>query len=391
MAKFKLTMRNSLTMVLAFLGSLVSPNVYSQDVTENADEKASPKAAGKEAKKQAKGSLSAGAIAAAVAAAAAIAAVIDSGDGGGAAPVPTPAPTPAPTTAPAPTPAPTETYEYSYYVPTVVNVNTNTNTSTTTQTLAAYAQFGVFLPNVNTSTNTNTNTTTQTLTRYVTNTNTSTSTATATNTSTNTNTTTSTVTQTFGTDADSDGLLQASELNTFNGQNLAGTDFLFTDSSESLGQIVGENANGYYDLVINQDIIQTIVQGEAGLFYINGDGTKIGADGGPIYQDIIQEIPLMNDTVNADGTITYTGDTPPNPNVDDNGATDLSNITVIEVLADGFVMIQQDFLQQIDQDIVQDVFYETDLVQEFVQEVGINQTYTVDVLKTETRTRLVGE
>ena len=100
----------------------------------------------------------------------------------------------------------------------------------------------------------------------------------------------------------------------------------------------------------------------------------------------------MNDTVNADGTITYTGDTPPNPSVDDNGATDLGgNITVVEVLADGFVTIQQDFVQQIDQDIIQDVFYETDLIQDIVQEVGINQTYTVDVLKTETRTRLVGE
>ena len=43
------------------------------------------------------------------------------------------------------------------------------------------------------------------------------------------------------------------------------------------------------------------------------------------------------------------------------------------------------------EDIVQDVFYEVDLVQDFVQEVEINQTYTVEEVRTETRTRLVGE
>jgi hypothetical protein len=226
----------------------------------------------------------------------------------------------------------------------------------------------------------------------MTNVNTSTSTATSTNTSTNTNTTTSTVTQTFGTDADGDGLLQASELNA----DGSGSDFLFTDSTESIGGFTGENANGYYDLVIDQEITQEIILGDVDLGmidYENGSsGNYTGANGQRLLVDIIQEIPLMNDTVNADGTITYTGDTPPNPSVDDNGATDLGgNITVVEVLADGFVTIQQDFVQQIDQDIIQDVFYETDLVQDIVQEVGINQTYTVDVLKTETRTRLVGE
>jgi len=44
-----------------------------------------------------------------------------------------------------------------------------------------------------------------------------------------------------------------------------------------------------------------------------------------------------------------------------------------------------------DQDIVQDVFYEIDLVQTFIQTQDIVQTYEVDVLKSETRTRLVGE
>ena len=94
MAKFKLTLRNSLTFVIAFLGSFISPNVFAQsqdDASSENGDKASPKAAGKEAKEKASGSLSAGAIAAAVAAAAALAAVVDSGDGGGAAPAPTPA------------------------------------------------------------------------------------------------------------------------------------------------------------------------------------------------------------------------------------------------------------------------------------------------------------
>ena len=80
MAKFKLTLRNSLTMVLAFFGSLLTQNVSAQESTEKAD---APKSAGEAAKQQAAGSLSAGAIAAAVAAAAALAAVVDSGDGGG--------------------------------------------------------------------------------------------------------------------------------------------------------------------------------------------------------------------------------------------------------------------------------------------------------------------
>ena len=82
MAKLKLTMRNSLTIVLAFLGSLISPNVFSQEAVDNTEDKAKAKAAGKAAKDSASGSLSAGAIAAAVAAAAAIAVVMDSNDGG---------------------------------------------------------------------------------------------------------------------------------------------------------------------------------------------------------------------------------------------------------------------------------------------------------------------
>ena len=76
----------------------------------------------------------------------------------------------------------------------------------------------------------------------------------------------------------------------------------------------------------------------------------------------------------------------------DDYQTDLGgNRTIIEVLGDGYVILQKDFVQNINQDIVQDVYYEIDLIQDFVQEVGINQTYTTQVLKTETRTRLVGE
>jgi hypothetical protein len=59
--------------------------------------------------------------------------------------------------------------------------------------------------------------------------------------------------------------------------------------------------------------------------------------------------------------------------------------------SDGWITITQDFVQVIDQDIIQDVFYEIDLVQDFIQTQVINQDIIVDVLKTETRTRLVGE
>ena len=56
--------------------------------------------------------------------------------------------------------------------------------------------------------------------------------------------------------------------------------------------------------------------------------------------------------------------------------------------ADGWFEITQDFVQVIDQDIIQDVYYEIDIVQDFIQTQEINQTYTADIIKTETRTRL---
>ena len=68
-----------------------------------------------------------------------------------------------------------------------------------------------------------------------------------------------------------------------------------------------------------------------------------------------------------------------------------NNYRIVEVLADGYVLLEKDFVQNIDQDIVQDVFYEVDIIQDFIQTQEINQTYTADVIQTETRTWLVGE
>ena len=130
---------------------------------------------------------------------------------------------------------------------------------------------------------------------------------------------------------------------------------------------------------------------------MNEDGNFVNGNGQEFIQDIVQEIPIFNDTVgdaqNYDTAAAFYGfDDPTNPNVDLNQSVDLgSGITIVEVLADGWVEIQQDFVQTIDQDIIQDVFYETDLVQDIVQDVDINQTYTVDQIITETRTRLAGD
>ena len=363
MAKFKLTIRNSLTMVLAFLGSVISPNVFSQDADATEGENASPKTAGEAAKEKASGSLSAGAIAAAVAAAAALAAIVDSGDGGSAAPVPTPAPTPAPPSpTPAPTPAPTETYSVDVVVPTVVNVNTTTQTNTTTNTIT-----GVYLPNTNTNTNTTTNTSTTTLTRYVTNT--STSTATATNTNTSTNTTTNTATKTYGTDADNDGFLQTTEINP------SGNAYLFVDELDN------QTAN------FEQEITQTFTFLQGAYDADAGPENIPGTPDGSIMQVVEIEQPVYAIDAFNDYNLPNGG-----TSVDD-GVTILdANIEVVSGPdMDGWFTITQDIAQEINQDIVQDVFYETDLVQDFIQTQEINQTYTVDEIVTETRTRLAGD
>ena len=65
-----------------------------------------------------------------------------------------------------------------------------------------------------------------------------------------------------------------------------------------------------------------------------------------------------------------------------------ANYQIVEVLDNGYVTLQQDFVDNIDQDLVLDVFYEIDTVLDFVQTQEINQTYTADVIQTETRTRL---
>ena len=54
-------------------------------------------------------------------------------------------------------------------------------------------------------------------------------------------------------------------------------------------------------------------------------------------------------------------------------------------------MIDQDYVQTIDQDIVQDLIYDIEIVQDIVFEQEINQTFSQDIIQTETRTRLVGD
>ena len=251
----------------------------------------------------------------------------------------------------------TNTSKTTYYA-TATSRGTNTTTNTVT---------GVYLPNTNTNTNTTTNTSTTTLTRYVTNT--STSTATATNTNTTTNTTTNTATKTFGTDADSDGFLQTSEIDP------TGSDFLFVDELDN------QTAN------FEQDIVQefTFLQGAYGADA--GPENIVGAPDGSIMQVVEIEQPVY--AIDAFNEYNL-----PNGGVSvDDGNTILdANITVVDgPNADGWFTITQDIAQEINQDIVQDVFYEMELVQDFIQTQEINQTYTADEIVTETRTRLVGE
>ena len=176
--------------------------------------------------------------------------------------------------------------------------------------------------------------------RYTTNT--STSTATNTNTSTNTSTSTSTVTQTY----------------------------LVNGSPVPEG--TNGSALGDYTQTIDQDIVQVFDQ--------------------DIVQDITQEIPIFseNGIDYAEAESFYNITPEGNISVDD-GSELGNNITILEIRDDGYVLLEKDFVQNIDQDIVQDVFYEVDIVQDFIQTQEINQTYTADVIQTETRTRLAGE
>jgi hypothetical protein len=123
-------------------------------------------------------------------------------------------------------------------------------------------------------------------------------------------------------------------------------------------------------------------------------------------QDIVQEIAMFREGyTDYDAAAEFYGLTP-RPNISqDDYTTDLgSNISVIELNTNpnqdnqlnsnnyaGWVTIEMDFVQNFDQDIVQDVFYEMELIDLELEGLLINQTYTADVLVTETRTRLVGE
>jgi hypothetical protein len=114
-----------------------------------------------------------------------------------------------------------------------------------------------------------------------------------------------------------------------------------------------------------------------------------------IRQDITQyELPIFYNTETADydDMAAFYNITPEgNLSVDD-GVTDLgNNYRILEVYDNGYVLLEKDFVQEINQDIIQDVYYEIDLVQDFIQTQNINQSYIVDEVITETRTRLAGE
>ena len=198
---------------------------------------------------------------------------------------------------------------------------------------------------------------------------------TATSTNTNTTTATNTATKTYGTDADSDGFLQTSEI------DVDGSDFLFIDEAD--------NQTANFAQTIEQNVDLEYLIGDESIGFgnsIDGGKTELGYQDPltPYFIDQTIEQPVFEVT-------SFPGGAPANISVDDN-VTDLgSNIQQISVDTDGWITITQDFVQVIDQDIIQDVFYEIDLVQTFIQTQDINQDITVDVLKTETRTRLVGD
>jgi hypothetical protein len=149
-----------------------------------------------------------------------------------------------------------------------------------------------------------------------------------------------------------------------------------------------------YEQTITQDITQDIWLGEEGLFYPDADGVLQNGNV-KFEQTFVQEgIPVFYDDYSdwSEASEFFNIIDPTNPNVDLNESVDLgSNIRVVNVLADGYIEIEQDFVQTINQDVIIDIFYEVDLIQDIVQDVDINQTYTVDEIVTETRTRLAGD
>jgi len=130
------------------------------------------------------------------------------------------------------------------------------------------------------------------------------------------------------------------------------------------------SALGEYAQTINQDIVQDFDQ--------------------QIQQDIIQyDIPVFYPGDEYDYKADFYNITPEgNISVDDY-VTDLgNNYRIVEVFADGYVLLEKDFVQQIDQDIIQDVFYEVDLVQDIIFDQDIVQEVLQDNIITETQTRL---
>jgi hypothetical protein len=228
------------------------------------------------------------------------------------------------------------------------------------------------------------------LARFVTNTNTNTNTntTTQTNTSTNTNTTTNTVTSTYGADADGDGFLQVSEIPA---DGSGGSDFLPRDPFEA-GSDPSSSPLFYSEVDIVDQVLTDLV-----LYDLEIIDLRLGGDSDQIVGDdaLVVEIPIFNENYTdyeAADAFYNLDEGALNLSVDDNYVTDLgANITILEVLGDGYVNIQKDILLNIDQEFAQDLLYELEdlVIDDLV--VEINQTYTADILKTETRTRLVGE
>jgi len=156
----------------------------------------------------------------------------------------------------------------------------------------------------------------------------------------------------------------------------AGSDFLFIDELDN------QTANFEQDL-IGQEV--TFLQGAYGADA--GPENIPGTPDGSIMQVVEIEQPVYAIDAFNDYNLPNGG-----LSVDDGNTLLDANIEVISGPdADGWFTITQDITQEINQDIVQDVFYEMELVQDFIQTQEINQTYTVDEIVTETRTRLAGD
>jgi len=169
-----------------------------------------------------------------------------------------------------------------------------------------------------------------------------------------------------------------------------GADYLVRDEFEA-GSDPVSNPLYYSEVdIVDQVLTDLIVEVEIYDLQIGNGESQNAPDGA-----LVLEIPIFRegytDYATADAFYDF-DEGPLNLSVDDNYQTDLgSNITILEVLGDGYVTIQKDILLNLDQEFAQDLLYElNDLyIEDLV--VEINQTYETQVLMTETRTRLVGE